>query len=114
VNTPVFPAGPATADAIAAHEVLHGIRRCPNCDDKVQRDQGIHADLIAGGGGVTYFGHAMNGCLLVTLIAVLNDRGQLSEAEMFDRMVSADECSLWNDLGPVIDALEVGKYGVAR
>lgn len=57
-------------------------------------------------------GHPENGCLLVSLIQVLRDRGEFEESDL--QKIHA-ECSadlLWDALGPIVDRLGEGKFAV--
>lgn len=64
---------------------------CPNCG----------ADVV---------GHKENGCALATLIGVVRDRGNKTQAELHRLHADVDSDALWNDLGKIVDRLEDGEY----
>lgn len=54
--------------------------------------------------------HPENGCVLYTLIQVLGQRGALTASELAQVHADCDVDTLWSDIGPVLDKLEVGHY----
>lgn len=101
-------APPLTPEAQAAHEALHGIDRCPNCSSVLDRGKSVLA--ANAGDGLNYFGHAMNGCMLVTLVSIVCDRGEKTEDELYRLFVDCDSEALWDALAPVINKLEDGEF----
>ena len=66
-------------------------RKCPNCIESVE-------------------GHIDNGCVLAALIDVIRDREEIKEKELLELHAECNVDSLWNDIGPIVDALQEGKY----
>lgn len=65
--------------------------QCPNCLENLDE-------------------HPENGCVLHAFIAVLFDRGNLSEEQLAKLHADTDVDLFWNDLGPILDKLENGEY----
>jgi len=71
--------------------MLEPTTRCPNCSSLV-------------------LNHPQNGCVLTAFIELLRDRENKSEQELLELHANANVDALWADLGPILDALEDGKY----
>lgn len=64
--------------------------KCPNCGKEIP--------------------HPEDGCVLATLMAVMRDWTAMPQSEVNAIWGKVDINALWDDLGPIIDGLEMGKY----
>ncbi len=54
--------------------------------------------------------HPQNGCVLAALMGVVAERGNLSQRRVNALHAKVDTNKLWDDLGPILDHLEWGRY----
>jgi hypothetical protein len=66
-------------------------RQCPNCTAPIKL-------------------HPENGCVLNALIQVVRERRTKTERQLLRLHAKAMPDALWEDIGPLVDRLEDGKY----
>jgi len=67
-------------------------KKCPNCQERF------------------HVVHPENGCVLASLTQVVREREIVDEEKLLQLHENTDVSALWDDLGPIIDKLEEGKY----
>ena len=80
-----------TVDQQRAHEELHGIKRCPNCDELVN-------------------GHPDSDCILRVFANIIRDRGNKTEAEIQRLHADCNADALWDRIGPLLNVFEDGYF----